>query len=77
LHSLKKAKSLATSFVQFSLLLAALLHLFAQKIITHTFTIVIFMALDIYTCNKKVLLTCFSDLEQLPVRSLAHHVFLI
>jgi hypothetical protein len=51
--------------------------LFAQKIITHTFTIVIFMALDIYTCNKKVLLTCFSDLEQLPVRSPTHHAFLI
>jgi hypothetical protein len=49
LHSLKKAKSLATSFEQFSLLLAALLHLFVQKIITHTFTLVIFMAIDIYT----------------------------
>jgi hypothetical protein len=68
---------LATSFEQFSLLLAALLHLFAHKIVTHTFTIVIFLAIDIYTCNQKVLLTCFSDLEQLPVRSPAHHAFLI
>jgi hypothetical protein len=31
LQSVKKAKSLATSFAQFSRLLAALLHLFAQK----------------------------------------------
>jgi ABC-type multidrug transport system permease subunit len=49
LHSIKKVKSLATSFAQFSLLLAALLHLFGQKLIIQTFTIVIFMALNIYT----------------------------
>jgi hypothetical protein len=42
-------------------------------LIIQTFTIVIFMALNIYTGNIKILLTCFSDLEQLPVRSLAHH----
>jgi hypothetical protein len=49
LHFVKKAKSLATSFAQFSLLIAALLHLFGQKFIIQTFTIVIFMTLNIYT----------------------------
>jgi hypothetical protein len=74
LHSVKKDRSLATSFAQFSRLLAALLHLYAQKMIIQTFTIVIL--LNIYIVNIKDFLHVFQILSNYRY-VLSHHACLI